>query len=224
MGPTFQDPRIVVYDNLLSPDHLRSVWEQVQREKYKVPERNGDWIKVWRLTDGVSVSSADYRHSKRPFAGALETIAARVVELARKHPEIAGREGADWVDITLRAYLYPRGSKLSWHDDTASYTGAFSFYAHPIWGSTWGGELLVADTSGFEAVREGATTGPYLDREWEDRYLLGNGHGRFFSAKPNRLVLSSAGLYHAINRVDPDAGDHVRASISGFFMRPEARP
>ena len=37
--------------------------------------------------------------------------------------------------------------------------------------------------------------------------------------RPNRLVVIAGGNYHAIKRVDPAAGDHVRCSIAGFFMR-----
>lgn len=218
MKLTFSDGKAAVYDEVLPPDELQRVWQQVQTEQYKTPTKNDNWIKVWRLGDGPSVSSGEYLYSKRPFNNALDSLIQAVVAVAKEHRALIGAEGLDWKDITLRAYLYPRGSKLSWHDDTACYSGAFSYYVHPRWAASWGGELLLAETAAFEQIRAEATCGPYLDRDWENRYVLGEGRGAFISAKPNRLVLTKAGVYHSINRVDPDAGDNVRCSISGFFM------
>ena len=220
--PTFVDAKIAIYDSVLSADRFEEVWSHVQRDQYKVPTRNDNWIKVWRLGDGHSVSSKDYRLLNRPLGNPLDFVLEALLEIAQRHPDLVGTLGIDWSDITLRSYLYPRGSKLSWHDDTSGYSGAFSFYAHPKWGSTWGGELMVAETSSVEHIKASAQTGPYLDRGWEDKYVLAEGRGMFFSAKPNRLAIFSPGTYHAINRVDADAGDHARCSVSGFFVHSDS--
>ena len=216
----FQDSQIAIYDSVLPQQDFEDLWQQIQIEDYKTPTRNENWIKVWRLNDGFSVSSREFLKSRSPFKNAFDKVLDVVLKVSSRHSSLVGLENKDWVDITLRSYLYPRGTKLSWHDDTGGYAGAFSYYVHPKWGSTWGGELLVADTASFEHIRASATHGPYIERAWEDEYLLGEGRGRFISPKPNRLVLTAGGVYHAINRVDPDAGDHLRCSISGFFITP----
>src|SRR5437016_561861 len=78
--------------------------------------------------------------SQAPFNTPLDLMVKPAVEVARLHPEIV----AGFEDISLRSYLYPRGSKLSWHDDRTEFSGALTYYIHPRWGSTWGGELMVA--------------------------------------------------------------------------------
>ena len=51
----------------------------------------------------------------------------------------------------------------------------------------------------------------------EDKFLSAHGFGTYVTCKPNRLVLTRPGVWHSINRVDDDAGDHCRASVVGFF-------
>jgi hypothetical protein len=74
-----------------------------------------------------------------------------------------------------------------------------------------GGELLIATTKSEKQHRSG------LEHRWEDEYLLAEGHGLYIACKPNRIVLQKPGTWHAINRVDSDAGDHLRVSIVAFF-------
>jgi Rps23 Pro-64 3,4-dihydroxylase Tpa1-like proline 4-hydroxylase len=220
MQATFATEKIAVYDNVLPADAFQDLWVHVQNEQYQIPSRAGNWIKVWRLNDGISMSTKESLYSNRPFNSPIDQVFERVIDIARRHPSIVeAGEAHGWRDISLRSYLYPRGCKLSWHDDTGIYCGEFAYYTHPRWGSTWGGELLIAETEAVQQTRNEASTGPYLDHEWEDRFVLGVGAGTFVSPKPNRLVLMAEGLYHSINRVDPDAGDHVRCSITGFFKR-----
>jgi 2OG-Fe(II) oxygenase superfamily len=217
--PSFIDDKIAVLDSVLSLAAFADLWTYVQRDEYEIPARHDNWVKVWRLGDGPLVSSRDRRLSHGPFASALDAFSGALLSIAEQHPDLVGERGVDWQDISIRSYLYPRGSKLSWHDDMAGNSGAFSFYAHPTWGSTWGGELMIAETAGYEAVKAASETGPHLDHSWEDQYLIGHGRGMFISPKPNRLVLLAPNVYHAINRVDADAGDHARCAIAGFFLQ-----
>lgn len=215
----FANDRVAIYDDVLPSDDFDRLWVCVQNDQYRVPEREGAWIKVWRLNDGPSLSSKEYLYSRNTSANHMDVVFRHVIELARRHPNIVGKESETWTDISLRSYLYPRGGKLSWHDDTGIYCGELVYYTHPEWGSTWGGELLIADTDASRSIRDQAIVGPYMDHRWEDRYVLDAGLGMFVSPKPNRLVLLAEGLYHAINRVDADAGDNIRCSITGFFKR-----
>lgn len=222
MKLVLRNDKVAVYDSVLPDADFENVWIQAQNDQYQAPAKAGAWIKVWRLNDGAPVQGTEHLYSRRPLRNAFDPLLDAVAAVARSHAELIGAEGQAWNDITLRPYLYPRGTKLSWHEDTGRKAGSYTFYAHPNWGSTWGGELLIAETAGAEFMRAGLRAGPYLDHGAEDRYVLDAGHGQFIAAKPNRLVILAGGAYHAINRVDSDAGDQVRCSISGFFVVPNA--
>ena len=51
--------------------------------------------------------------------------------------------------------------------------------------------------------------------------LLEVGCGQFIAPKPNRLVLLS-GAPHMVAKVSAAAGQNIRASVAGFFLRPGA--
>lgn len=196
----------VVYDDVLTPDQFEAVWSAVQHEEYLMPHVAG-WSKVWRLTDGVCLGGRDYDTSKSAPEGYVSLMSSMFANMAAAHPAVI----PGWDRITIRPYLYPRGTKLSWHNDFG-YAGAAIFYVHPEWASTWGGELMIARTPPCDGFPP-----PHLDHKQEDRFLAAYGTGTYITCKPNRLVLTRAGVWHSINRVDDDAGDHCRASVVGFF-------
>lgn len=207
----FETEDCVVYDDVLQPDQFAAVWVAVQNEEYLMPHISG-WTKVWRTTDGTCIGSRDYDASKGPHGGHIELMASMFTNVAGAHPSLV----PSWAGLSIRSYLYPRGTKLSWHNDLG-YAGAAIFYAHPEWGSTWGGELMLAKTPPGQSVPM-----PHLDHREEDRFLGTYGMGMYITCKPNRLVLTRAGVWHAINRVDADAGDHCRSSVVGFFKGEQA--
>lgn len=47
---------------------------------------------------------------------------------------------------------------------------------------------------------------------------IGDGIGYYIVPKPNRLVIFKNNILHCIKKVENAAGNHVRASITGFFM------
>jgi hypothetical protein len=196
----------VIYDDVLPPDQFAAVWAAVQHEEYLMPHISG-WSKVWRLSDGVCLGGRDYDTSKGVPEGYVSLMNSMFTNVANAHPAIV----PGWDRLNIRSYLYPRGTKLSWHNDLG-YAGAVIFYAHPEWASTWGGELMIARTPPCAAVPP-----PHLDHKEEDKFLGAYGTGTYITCKPNRLVLTRAGVWHSINRVDEDAGDHCRASVVGFF-------
>jgi Rps23 Pro-64 3,4-dihydroxylase Tpa1-like proline 4-hydroxylase len=103
---------------------------------------------------------------------------------------------------------------LSWHrDDSELYAGAFIYYAHPHWNAHWGGELLIADVpDDLDIMAYRFENEPYSEQ------LLEHGAGRFVMPKSNRLVILG-GAPHAVAPVSAAAGQNVRASVSGFFLR-----
>lgn len=206
MIKTAETEDFVIYDKVMSDDQFSLVWEAVQSEEYAVPHING-WSKVWRTTDGTPIGSKSYESSNKPFGNYMDAMDFYISEVARTNPNIV----PSWDNIILRSYVYPRGTKLNWHNDLG-YKGAAIFYVHPEWASTWGGELMIAKTPG-----PGNHPPPHLDHREEDKFLETFGIGTYITCKPNRLVLTKAGVWHSINRVDPDAGDHCRTSVVGFF-------
>ena len=77
-----------------------------------------------------------------------------------------------------------------------------------------GGELLVA-----EGTEDSLPIMGYrFENDSYSEALLARGEGRYVQPKPNRLVLLG-GAPHAVAPVTPAAGQNIRASVSGFFLR-----
>lgn len=200
-----ETPDFVIYDDVLEKDQFELVWNAIQSENYVIPHIS-NWSKVWRITDGYCLGSKEYYVKNAPFGNYMDLMHFVFSNVSKLHENIIPPS-----DIILRSYLYPRKTKLNWHNDLG-YTGAGIFYAHPYWASTWGGELMLARTP-----KDYPVTPPHLDHTSEDKFLNHYGLGTYIAAKPNRLVLTKAGVWHSINRVDDDAGDHCRSSVVAFF-------
>jgi hypothetical protein len=58
-------------------------------------------------------------------------------------------------------------------------------------------------------------------RHFEDYCAVtdNTGMGLYTAPSPNRLVFLKGGSWHQINRVDQNAGDHMRCSVVGFFTK-----
>lgn len=196
----------VVYDDVMDADQFSATWSAVQSEQYAIPHIGG-WSKVWRATDGTGMGSRDYDSDTAPFGNYMDAMNFYISNAAKIHDRLV----PSWDKLILRSYLYPRGTKLNWHNDLG-YKAAAIFYVHPEWASTWGGELMLARTP-----EAGDMPPPHLDHREEDKFLSVFGMGTYITCKPNRLVLTRAGVWHSINRVDADAGDHCRAAVVGFF-------
>lgn len=209
MHKTAEGEDFVVYDDVLEQDQFNLVWSSIQEENFLVPHING-WSKVWRLTDGSCIGSKEYDSVSAPFNNYMDLMHFFITSVANLHPGML----SEWERVILRSYVYPRGTKLNWHNDLG-YAGAAIFYAHPYWASTWGGELMLARTPPDINLPP-----PHLDHREEDKFLGAYGMGTYITCKPNRLVLTRPGVWHSINRVDEDAGDHSRVTVVGFFKAP----
>lgn len=213
MELTRSDEHVLVIDDFLSPTEFEGVYRFVQAQRYRRVHDDG-WQTVWALHDGEPWGSdAVYAGGPLPRGrvaavplhpyptgtGVDRLIEEIALQAGRLEPWI-GSQGRDWAGFSARAFLYPVGVGLDWHQDRASSSGAFAYYAHPRWHSQWGGELLVSHHDGHADA----------------------GLGDYIAPRPNRLVIVGAGALHRINPVHPAAGSHVRCSIAGFFVRPEA--
>jgi hypothetical protein len=203
---TAETESFVIYDDVMDEDQFSMIWKAVQSDDYAIPHISG-WSKVWRATDGTTMGSRPYENSEHPFNNYMDLMYFYMSNAAKSNKNILD----SWNALTLRSYIYPRGTKLSWHNDVG-YKAAAIFYVHPEWSGTWGGELMIANTP-----PDANFFPPHLDHREEDRFLETYGMGTYITCKPNRLVLTKGGVWHSINRVDPDAGDHCRCSVVGFF-------
>lgn len=210
MKKVLEGEKYIVYDDVLEKEIFAKINKAAQEDQYSIPHID-KWLKVWRINDGFTMGSNSYEYKKEDEIDSnknyMNFICYYFKELAKLNVNIVG----DWNTIILRTYLYGRNTKLSWHND-AGYLAAGIFYIHSYWASTWGGELLLANTPEIEH-----TPNPCIDHSFEDKFLEHYGFGQYITCKPNRIVLTKGGLWHSINKVDEDAGDNIRMSIVAFF-------
>lgn len=211
-------PSFRVIDELLGEREWTELWSHVQfAELLPVTRTRG----AWKLDDGVPLGGEEIGTGADGFPSG--TPIDHVIRALLERPELhAGLVAAGWDRISARAYVYPRDTGLSWHiDDHELYAGAFIYYAHPTWNAHWGGELLIAELDP-DAEEDLPIMAYRFETEAYSARLLEMGCGSFIMPKPNRLVIL-AGAPHMIARVSPAAGHNVRASVAGFFLKPDRR-
>ena len=216
-------PDVVVVDDLLDQAAFAALGRQLADGRYQSVHAAG-WDRAWRPGDGAPLrgggvyydpgDSLDRPGARYPTSSVVDEFVDAVRRLTGEHPQVVGAEGAEWTAMFLSPWLYPTGSALSLHRDGGGYSGAFTYFAHPRWGVHWGGELLLLEddpSAGHSAL---GTAGWLVEDE------VGSGLATCVFPRPNRLVLVGPGRPHMIGRVDPNAGDHVRTTLAGFFLRP----
>lgn len=219
MRLTAKDSSVAVVDDIFEPEIFRKFWAYFNSLDFAYRSMTG-WVKVWKISDGQVLAGVPSYYSKGPFDSPLEWLRQTVLVLAKQHFEdLVGKEGEDWQDIIFTPYVYPTGTKISWHDDE-NYTGACIFYPHVSWDPHWGGELMVAKVPALEEIKNlNDYEEDVFKREYLKPLLNAQGMGLYFSPLPNRLVFTHGSAWHCINRVDKSAGDNVRCSIVAFFMK-----
>jgi hypothetical protein len=208
MKLSIDNSKFAIYDDVLTSQEYSNLWDWQQKEEYSTVHST-QWQKVWRISDGQPLYAKSYRYAEAPFNNPLDYVVDMIDKLIPMHPHLCNQ----WNDVTLRSYIYPRGTKIDWHTDDG-YTAAAIFYTHPVWKSHWGGELKIAETpKNFEYKKIGGQ----VDTDWREEALNTWAVGQYITPKPNRLAITTGGIWHCINRVDADAGDNCRCSIVCFF-------
>jgi hypothetical protein len=194
---------LVVLDDFLAPDLFARVVRGVRNQPLRLVH-HPVWTKTWSFQDGSPLEGPAHFSLRAPWGDeGLDLFREALAREVAEHDDVIGASPADWETFTARTYVYPEGTSLQWHQDVEHEpdisprlrrTGAYVFYTHERWQTTWGGDLLIAGVDGREV-------------------------GTFVSPKPNRLVLLRVGIEHMIRRVDKAAGENVRSSIAGFFIR-----
>lgn len=223
MEVTLTSPTVTVLDDLLDPTRLGELAAWARAEHYVSPHEEG-WLRVFRLGDGAPLNSKAWTSLSRCEASIPRRFLETIAEAARTHGGLLG----PWRDLSLRSYLYPRGTRLGWHVDLEGRAcGAYVFYFHPRWSARWGGELFVATHSAGDAFYEPRSESS-LEPAALDEDLSAPGVFTAIQPRPNRLVLLAPQTAHMIARVDDAAGDAVRCSLTGFFypepVDPRERP
>ena len=202
----------LVIDDVLCPEDFATFLADVDALRFSYPR--GEWNRVWQLTDPQALSSGSFYLSQSPIGLGMDKIAvefAKAIEMSGFY----GRQGENWEDVAFRVYKQARGSKLTCHSDSPQYVGAGVYYCHAEWKSSWGGELFfpdVASTSESDGEKRGLN----------DK-IQHFATGKYISPKPNRMVLIRGGVLHSTNRIDPDAGNNVRTSVSAFLLHKKQR-
>jgi hypothetical protein len=225
-----------VFDDVLSKQDFSLFWNYMQDEDYSYI-RAGKWIKAFKTGDGDCLQgpvylsnqvTVDQPYKHYPTGLGIDLLFKAVSAQAAALKPWIGARGRDWDYFSARPYLYPNGAGLSWHDDSLSYIGAFAYYGHPQWNIQWGGELLIAKEKPRIGAypkrpvlgnKAGKMIGFHLDNEEQNRRVLDAGLGSYVMPKPNRLVIIGRGISHTIKKTEGDAGDRVRASVTGFFVK-----
>ncbi|STX50144.1 proline hydroxylase [Legionella busanensis] len=224
-----------VIDDFLAPPDFEKTWNFIQTEKFKFVH-SSKWVNAFSLEDGAPLWGNITISHPRPEPCTTEqiyptntTIDLFIAELLANSAEFShliGVKGSDWDFFYARPYLYPRGAGLSWHTDGKyRISGAYVYYCHPVWDMHWGAELLInpIPQQDFEYPEvtlmddKKKKVGFHLSSNKLNNYI-GDGIGYYIVPKPNRLVIFRNNILHCIKKVENAAGNHVRASVTGFFM------
>lgn len=243
MRITLECEQFVVFDDVLEPPELAALWAHFQSLTFQAINL-GAPLSPWLPTDGRPMTGPavaawadpaaaipDSKHARFPTGTPVDPLIQRLLDEAPRLGAWVGAPVEEWVVMTAVAWLYPLGSALSWHTDSTTYSGAFAFYLHPRWDPHWGGELMFAHPSARhqrelaldpDSGQPLAEHAQRFDRAALSARIAERGIGACVVPRPNRLVVLAGGHPHKIARVEPAAGDHVRASIAGFYVRSQA--
>ena len=223
MKCTLKTEQVAVFDDLFEPDRFRHFVQFFNTLDFRFRHSEG-WFKVWKISDGSILSGKELQASRAPFNSGMDWVHYMVTALAQSHAkDICGEFGKDYHEVIYTPYVYPVGTRISWHDDHG-YSAACIFYCHPVWHPEWGGELQLAKTDEFSECVEDPLD-DQVQRKYIPKLLNKHGYGTYISPLPNRMVFTKGGVWHAINRVDKIAGDSARHSVVAFFRkRDEPKP
>ena len=218
-------PEVLVVDDFLSQVYWDRLYNQVQLDEWTQSQTDD---KYWHITDGPNYKASKRFLKDAPFNDNYD-IWAECIKTFANNCEEAQDFVKGYTDIAMRCHGYPVGSKNPWHMDMGFVT--YSYYLHRHWQINWDSTLLVLPKGSVEYRQmllklEGtkqqdtyAGTGALemFEQAEKTKNLMDYGMGTFISPKPNRLVLINKNVVHGITRVDKDAGENIRLTLTGFF-------
>lgn len=221
----------LVIDDFLEPADFSELTRNVQLQTFNEAK---EWLSAWNVQ-----TPAVWRSSEMVYRGQYtDELASDVIEVPNggdldvffskliSDPVFQKRFGNAF---SARIYLHPPGSILDWHVDSGRYIGAFAYYAHPYWHTSWGGELMLVNTrygdfdlqslgfSNKDELREACISDEIYKTRTSEVLLQQTGDTSFVFPRPNRLVYVNRDYFHRVNPTVPFAAS-PRVSIAGFFF------
>lgn len=225
---TLANEQVMVFDDFLPKEAFEPLLEYASGDTFRIVHQSG-WAKAWHVNDGLPLigtttwvrDDGAYRDNeyRYPTHTAVDRLVEAVHGAAGEAAALVGRRGTDWDCFCVSPYIHPRGTGLSMHRDYGLYSGSFTYYVHREWNLHWGGHLLVLDARTGQGVdSDGREAEAFLSDEGETMKFAQPGLALCILPKPNRFVFIRADAYHMVTRVDANAGDRARVTLSGFFF------
>ena len=217
-------PECLVVDDFLSNDDWNKLFNQVQVDNWSAVEKHTD--KYWHLTDGNAYKTTRRLSLDFPYNNNYDIWFHRFNKFLST--DVAKEFVGEYRGYSCRCCAYPVGGKNPWHDDIGFLT--YSYYLHKHWQINWDGTLLIipkdkVDYNQMIELEENSkrsdeysknnTPMEMFEQSKKYKNILDYGYGYFVSPKPNRLVIINKDIVHGINRVDTDAGENVRLTLTG---------
>lgn len=221
---------VMIVDDFLPEEVQDKILNQVQADKWTTTESVDD--KFWHITDGGNYKNQKRWFGDRPHNDNSDLWFEYFHTFLTTCPEVdyfvkdATTNGIE--DFAMRCHAYPVGSKNPWHFDLGFST--YTYYLHKEWQVNWDSTLLILpkDSAEYKQVMDlmdgtvhydiyKEINSPMEMFEQKHKYdnIMNVGHGTFVMPKPNRLVLIKHDTIHGINRVDSDAGENIRVTLTG---------
>jgi hypothetical protein len=220
---TVANDQLRIFDDFLPKEAFEPLLEYATSDCFDVIDA-GSWYKdglAWRGPTAYFRDNGAYTRSEDlhyPTGTPVDRLIEAVSNAAGDAETLLGKRGTAWVSMCVARYLHSRGTGLALHRDRSVCTGSFIYYVHREWDPHWGGHLLILDPR-TEPVNDAGVPSFYqfLLDDYENQAVSEPGIALCVMPKPNRLVLLKENAYHMVTRVDADAGDRPRISLSGFF-------
>jgi hypothetical protein len=212
-----------IVDDFLGHDEHLALWEAFQ-ETVRCPASAAEWSRVYQRVDGGPLDNSECRPREPSLRDVtiggsigppgLRSFSEKLFALLTGDQSPLSID--PWTGFSASTWIYRAGAGLEWHSDTGWLAG-YIYYLHPVWRSSWGGELLVAASDPSSSRAALATPSFPRDSRINVEAVCRTG-GAFIYPRPNRLVLLRGGTLHCVKRVESAAGKAFRASLSGFFF------
>lgn len=221
---------VLIVDDFLPVEIQDKILNQVQLDKWK--ETNAVDDKFWHITDGLNYKNQKRWYGEYPHGDNSDLWFEHFHKFLTTCPDVdyfvenATTEGI--YDFAMRCHAYPSGSKNPWHFDLGFST--YTYYLHKEWQVNWDSTLLIlpkgsATYNQTMEIMDGSVhydsyneiNSPMEMFQQKNKYdnIMDVGHGTFVMPKPNRLVLIKHDCVHGITRVDSDAGENIRVTLTG---------
>jgi hypothetical protein len=225
-------PEALVVDDFLPDNVWKKIYNQIQVDKWTNTKPDD---KFWHYTDGVNYKNQKRFLSNGPFNDNSDLWFEYFTNFLNNCDEVKSF-AKDYVEIAMRCHSYPVGGKNPWHNDLGFTT--YTYYLHKHWQINWDATLLIIpyDKVKYDQIlslEEGTvhhdsytqTNSPMEMFQQKEKYqpIMDYGLGFFVSPKPNRLILINKKVNHGITRVDPDAGENQRVTLTGMIMESDWR-